>query len=232
MATRGDSVWMNSASSRSLRGHRLGWRNQVNIAKRASVRSADCPPPDPLSPLYRGSRYSRSRTGSRLVSAGQTASSEVERARAAITSENRSRGVILRLGRKRNRVGSERDLDEESRVDHRVLKLVDEARAVARKVDKFPHDAAFGVELILENQLILPDCNALDRLAAITSGFEPARAVSDDIGRVHSGAVIEHRRVDRPDVRDRRDLAFIRAPPPQSRRAFRARAAGYGHPRK
>ena len=33
--------------------------------------------------------------------------------------------------------------------------------------------------------------------------------MSDDIGRVHAGAVIEHGRVDRPDVGDRRDLALI-----------------------
>ena len=41
-------------------------------------------------------------------------------------------------------LGLSDDLDQESRVDHRLLKLVDEARAVARQVDEFPHDLPLG----------------------------------------------------------------------------------------
>ena len=62
----------------------------------------------------------------------------------------------------------------------------------------------------MNRELVLPDGDSLDGLTTVRLGFEAAGAVGDDVGRVEAMAILViHGCVDRPDMRDRLDLAVI-----------------------
>ena len=111
----------------------------------------------------------------------------------------------------RCRFGFEPNLNPGGRVERRLLKIVNEAGSVSRQIDDLVQDLVLRPELVLDDERVLPDGDALDWLITIRAGFPVAQ------DRVRTRLLCpyrspESRRVAsiRPDVGDRRDLGFLR----------------------
>ena len=125
-------------------------------------------------------------------------------------------GALTRVGEdsltgcgRRRCFGFEKHLDPLARVERRLLNLIEEAGAFPGEEDHLLHDLSVSADLVLNSELILPDGDAFHGLVAIRLGFEAARAIGNNVGRIKAIAFVVHGGVDSPDVGDGLDLSSV-----------------------